>query len=107
MIDAASLESLVAMAAIISKIVSAWSGPIYDKFPNLSSLWKLYISMVLGAVAGWFTGLNAFPVFPNPSIGRVVSAAVCIVTPSILYDSAKLVQTRLMAGSIGLNKDAA
>jgi len=76
----------VAAAWVLMKLVEAIISPLWDRF-KLDRFWLLYVALAIGAPLGWFTGLDAFPVFAQaPVIGRVLTALVIGLGPSTIWD---------------------
>ena len=86
-----------AFEAVISLAFVSWLAmrmseeifkPIWTKL-NLDLFYFKYLAMVVGAVFGWFTGLNAFSVFPvevSPLFGRIISCVAVGLGPNFLWD---------------------
>jgi len=69
------------MKLIEGVIVPAWERAGLDRF------YLIYVGIIIGAALGWFTGLNAFPVFSlEPTIGRVLTCLAMGCGPSFLWD---------------------
>jgi hypothetical protein len=92
------MESIVyVIEAVISLAFASWLAmrmaeeifkPIWTKL-NLDLFYFKYLAMVVGFVFGWFTGLNAFSVFPvevSVLFGRVISCVAVGLGPNFLYD---------------------
>ncbi len=84
--DYAQLAAAIVAAVILEKLFEAVFGPLW-KATNWSNIYKFYAAMIIGTAVGFATGLNAAPVFAmSPWVGRVVTALLIGVGPSILYD---------------------
>lgn len=80
---------LLGVAAVASlaleKLFEAVFGPLWERF-GWDTFYKLYAALAVGGVLGFFTGLNAFPVFEVPMIGRVLTAIAIGAGTSFIYD---------------------
>ncbi len=84
--DIEVLGVAIAAAWVLMKIIEAIISPLWERF-ELDRFWLLYVGLVIGGALGWFTGLNAFPVFVEaPLIGRVLTALVIGLGPSFIWD---------------------
>jgi len=84
--DISQLGAAIVAAFIIMKLVDAVIKPAWERL-GLDSFWLLYVALVIGAGLGWFTGINALPVFGvTPLIGRVLTCLLIGLGPSFIYD---------------------
>jgi len=73
-------------AFVIMRVVDALIKPFFERY-ELDKFWLQYIAAGIGAPLGWFTGINAFPVFATaPMVGRVITCLVIGLGPSFIYD---------------------
>lgn len=79
------LVSALMAALVLEKLFEAIFGPLWKKL-SWDNFYKLYAAIALGSVLGFFTNLNAFPVFAIPMIGRVLTALVIGCGTSFIYD---------------------
>jgi len=81
-----ALALSIAAAWLVMQFVEEIIKPFWDKF-ELDSFYLKYVAMAVGAVVGWFTGLNAFPVFATaPVVGQVLTSLAIGLGPSFIYN---------------------
>ena len=84
--DIEQLGAAIAAAFVVYKLVEAVIEPIWTRY-LLDRFWLLYIALAIGAPLGWFTGINALPVFGvAPVVGRVLTCLVIGLGPSFIHD---------------------
>jgi len=84
--DIEQLGAAIAAAFVVYKLVEAVIEPIWTRY-LLDRFWLLYIALAIGAPLGWYTGINALPVFGvAPVVGRVLTCLVIGLGPSFIHD---------------------
>ena len=75
-------------AFIVQKLVEAIVTPLFVA-RGWNRVGLFYVGLVLGALAGWATGLNFLPMFHDPAwAGRVLSCLAIGLGTSFIYDLA-------------------
>lgn len=104
--DTSVLLIAVVVAFVLYRLIDALVKPLADvanlligrptpeeeleALKALKNLWPQYVAITIGSVLGWFTGLNAFPVFAvGPGVGRVLTCLVIGLGPSFIFDLVK------------------
>ena len=68
--DTSQMGAAIVAAFVITRLVEAIIKPLWLRF-KLDAFWLLYVALAIGAALGWFTEINALPVFGKfPVIGR-------------------------------------
>ncbi len=84
--DMQQLGAAIVAAFVVMKLVDAIVKPAWER-AKLDSFWLLYVALVIGGGLGWFTGLNALPVFgEQPLVGRVLTCLLVGLGPSFIHD---------------------
>jgi len=84
--DLQQLGAAIVAAFVVMKLVDALVRPIWDRF-ELDTFWLMYVALVIGAGLGWFTGINALPVFGvEPVVGRILTCLLIGLGPSFIHD---------------------
>ncbi|MBM3187681.1 MAG: hypothetical protein FJZ90_03055 [Chloroflexi bacterium] len=84
--DIEQLGAAIAAAFVVYKLVEAVIEPIWTRY-LLDRFWLLYIALAIGAPLGWYTGINALPVFGvSPVVGRILTCLVIGLGPSFIHD---------------------
>lgn len=84
--DIGQFGAAIVAAFVIMRIIDQAVKPIWEK-AKLDSFWYPYLALALGALLGWFTGINALPVFGvAPIVGRVLTCLTIGLGPSFLFD---------------------
>jgi len=84
--DVEQLGAAIVAAFVVYKLIDAVVTPLWER-AGLDKFWLLYVALVVGAPLGWFTGINAFPVFGvAPVVGRVLTCLVIGLGPSFIHD---------------------
>lgn len=77
----AAMVAFVLMQVIEAIIKPAWDKAKWDRF------YLFYVAIAIGSTVGWWTGLNAFPVFVEaPIVGRVLTVLGMGLGPSFIYN---------------------
>lgn len=83
--ETAVLIQIGFLIVIVQKLIEALVQPAFLKL-KIDTWWLLYVSLLFGGIVGFLTGLNAFPIFPAPIVGRIFTALICGAGPTFLYD---------------------
>lgn len=76
----------VLLAVTNSEIVDYIKRPIQQKFPELDLWFFVYVSLISGAVIGWFSGINLFaPLVEEELLGRILTAILVGGGASLIY----------------------
>ena len=75
----------IVAAFVVMQIVDALVKPVWERY-SLDAFWYRYVALAIGAPLGWFTEINALPVFTNAVIGRVLTCLVIGLGPSFIHD---------------------
>ena len=84
-LDLETLVGLVILSFIVRQTLQKIIKPLIEKEP-LAQAWPFYLAFAAGSVACWFSGLNALPVFPDETVGRVLSCLAAGHGPSVVHD---------------------
>ena len=76
---------LAMVIVVIQKLIEALVQPLFLKL-KIDLWWLMYVSLVVGALFGWATALNAFPIFTPVWVGRLLTALICGAGPTFIYD---------------------
>ena len=75
------------MALITERLVAAVVAPVKVKYPDLDLWWLIYAAWVVGGALVWLTGTNLFAqYFPDPLVGRILTAVVAGGGANLLHD---------------------
>lgn len=84
--DFEALVAALIAAIILERVFEMLFTPLWTRLA-WDGFYKLYASIILGALIGWATGLNAFPVFPvYPLVGRILTCLAIGAGPSFIHD---------------------
>lgn len=84
--DTGAIGAAVVAAIVLMRLVEQIVKPFFERYA-LDKFWLAYITLVVGGVLAWFTGLNALPVFAeSPVVGRVLTCLIIGLGPSFIYD---------------------
>ena len=87
--DLQQLGAAIVAAFVVMQIINAVVRPLWDRF-QLDTFWLLYVALGIGGALGWFTGINALPVFGvEPLVGRILTCLVIGLGPSFIYELVK------------------
>jgi hypothetical protein len=87
--DIGQFGAAIVAAFVIMRIIDQAVKPIWEKV-KFDDFWYPYLALVLGGALGWFTGINALPVFGvAPIVGRVLTCLTIGLGPSFLFDLVK------------------
>lgn len=77
---------LIVLSIVVTKLIDWFITPIFLKL-KWDTWWITYVSLVIGGLVGWATGLNAFPGFLPAWVwlGRILTAIACGGGPTLLY----------------------
>lgn len=74
------------LAVTNSEIVDYIKRPIMQKFPELDLWFFVYVSLITGAIIGWFSGINLFaPLVEEELLGRILTAILIGGGASLIY----------------------
>ena len=78
---------LLILSIVTTKLIDWFIKPVFLKL-KWDTWWLTYVSLVIGGLVGWATGLNAFPGFLPQWIwlGRVITAIAFGGGPTLLFD---------------------
>lgn len=84
--DVEALGAALVAAFVVMKLVDAIVRPLWVR-AKLDTFWLAYVALIIGGALGWFTGINALPVFGiAPLVGRVLTCLAIGLGPSFLHD---------------------
>jgi len=84
--DMEAIGAALVAAIVLMRVVETIVKPFFEKY-GLDRFWLAYITLLLGGVLAWFTGLNALPVFAvSSAVGRVLTCLIIGLGPSFIYD---------------------
>jgi hypothetical protein len=88
-VDIGQMGAALVAAFVIMRIIDQVVKPAWCKF-KLDEFWYPYLALLLGVGLGWFTGINALPVFGvAPIVGRLLTCLTIGLGPSFLFDLVK------------------
>lgn len=65
------------LSLLVNRIVEGIAQPIRKQWPKLSLWWLIYVAWVVGGLLAFAAGINLLPdLFPDETVGRVVSAVI-------------------------------
>lgn len=65
------------LSLLVNRIVEGIAQPIRKQWPNLSLWWLIYVAWIVGGLLAFLANINLVPdLFPDPLVGRVVSAVI-------------------------------
>lgn len=65
------------LSLLVNRIVEGIAQPIRKQWPKLSLWWLIYVAWLVGGVLAFLANINLVPeLFPDPLVGRVVSAVI-------------------------------
>jgi len=81
------LGAAIVAAFVVMRLIETVVKPLWAR-AGLDPFWLCYVSLVIGGALGWFTAINAFPVFSpiEPIVGRIVTCLFIGLGPSAIYD---------------------
>ncbi len=82
------LSNALFLALANQAIVKWLVAPLKQKFPAVDFWYLIYVAGVTGAVIGWYSEINLFPVDQMPSVllGRVLTAVIVGGGSSLIHD---------------------
>ena len=80
-----ALASFLAIAA--NRIIEAIATPVRKKWPAIDMWWLIYVAWLVAGMLSYAAGLDLFgSVFPQPMVGRLLTAVVVGGGANLLHD---------------------
>ena len=87
--DIGQFGAAIVAAFVVMRIIDQVFKPVWARL-KWDSFWYPYLALGLGSALGWYTGINALPVFGvAPIVGRVLTCLTIGLGPSFLFDLVK------------------
>lgn len=82
------LSAAAFLSFAVNRLVELFVRPIREQKPNLNMWWLFYVGLVLGGVASYYSGLNAFVELAAipPLLGQIITALAVGGGPGVLAD---------------------